>query len=116
MGHKLFRRAVSAQLDRGGFRPEYCSQDVATYVSILAIVVWAGISLPTPMEILLELPTGKVNQDADHHANQDASAKTVANIIQTAAEKDVKVLLVFLPSVDAIISSGVRSWPQNPCI
>ncbi|KAL8652070.1 MAG: hypothetical protein Q9226_004420 [Calogaya cf. arnoldii] len=48
----------------------------------------------------VELQTGKFNQDADDNA--------IARIFQTAAEKGIKVLLVFLPSVDAFIYSRVK--------
>ncbi|KAI4283554.1 MAG: hypothetical protein L6R38_002084 [Xanthoria sp. 2 TBL-2021] len=57
-----------------------------------------------PDGILVELQTGKFNQDADD--------KAIETILQTAAEKGMKVLLVFLPSVDAFIYSRVKFWAE----
>lgn len=44
--------------------------------------------------------------------NQDADDKAIETILQTAAEKGMKVLLVFLPSVDAFIYSRVKFWAE----
>ena len=54
--------------------------------------------------ILVELRTGKFNQESDDRA--------IEGILQTAAEKGMKVLLVFLPSVDAFIYSRVKFWAE----
>lgn len=54
--------------------------------------------------ILVELRTGKYNQESDDRA--------IEGILQTAAEKGMKVLLVFLPSVDAFIYSRVKYWAE----
>ncbi len=53
---------------------------------------------------LVELQTGKFNQDADD--------KVIEGILQTAAGKGMKVLLVFLPSVDPFIYSRVKFWAE----
>ncbi|KAL8789958.1 MAG: hypothetical protein Q9213_000844 [Squamulea squamosa] len=67
----------------------------------------AGVGSDEPMHadgILAELRTGKMNQDADD--------KVIESNIRTAAEKGLKVLLVFLPSVDAFIYSRVKFWAE----
>ncbi|KAL8678033.1 MAG: hypothetical protein Q9186_005602 [Xanthomendoza sp. 1 TL-2023] len=53
-----------------------------------------------PDGFLVELQTGKYNQDADD--------KKIGDFIRTAAEKGMKFLFVFLPSVDAFIYSRVK--------
>lgn len=57
-----------------------------------------------PDGFLVELQTGKFNQDADD--------KAIEGFIRTAAERGMKVLLVFLPSVDAFIYSRVKFWAE----
>ncbi|KAL8995200.1 MAG: hypothetical protein Q9169_005033 [Polycauliona sp. 2 TL-2023] len=53
---------------------------------------------------LVELKTGKFNEDGDDRA--------IEGFFRTAAEKGIKVVLVFLPSTDAFIYSRVKFYAE----